>query len=369
MNPEIRQDESRSIRVAYHLDSDAFGGVERYLITLLEHLDRRRFEPILLGRVPDVVSQALGRLDVEMVGTPEVTSKWNVRSWQKSIGVVRQIQPVVFHGMQSHSFSGQYALASALLARTPRVLVTAHLPTPAQNRRQAWLAAVLRRGVDVQIVPGEWAQRELTRLGQRARRTVIVPNAIDTPDFVPREKAREMLGVASDAIVVGGLMRLEAYKRPDLVVELAKTIPGVTVVLFGDGPEHARLVAQSDGENVVLPGFRADASTLIRAFDVFVHPCPYENQPLAILEAMAAGLPVVVANEGGSAWMVEHDRTGLLASATLDGMSNAVRRLLEDRALADQISRAATLHVTREADPTTMARRVEALYEISAGQP
>lgn len=350
-------------RVAYHIESDAFGGVERYLVTLLEHLDRRRYEPLVLGRAPEVVRRSLLELDVEMISVPRVKSKWDAGAWRAVLGSVRRVRPDVFHGMLSHSFTGQYALASAVIARTPRVVVTVHCPTPASNRRQDWLGVQMRRRVDVQIVPGEWARGELARLGQLARYTVVVPNGIDMPDFVPRAEAREKLGVAADALVVGGLMRLDPDKRPDLVVGLAQTLPGVTIVLFGDGPERDHLAAQAEGGNVVLTGFRADAATLVRALDVVVHPCPVDNQPLAVLEAMAGGVPVVVADHGGVATMVEHERTGLIAPVTPEGMRSAVHRLLADRDLAARLSATAAAHVEHEADARTMTRRIEALYE------
>lgn len=354
-------------RVLYHIESDDFGGVERHLVTLLKHLDRRRFEPVVLGRAPEVVRRALSELDVEMVSVPPVRSKWDARAWRQVLTSVRRVRPQVFHGMLSHSFSGQSALASALIARTPRVVVTVHCPTPASNQRQAWLAAAFRRGVDVQIVPGEWARAELARLGQLARQTVTVPNGIDAPEFLSRAKAREVLGLAPDAIVVGDLMRLDADKRPDLVAGLAHTLPGVTAVLFGDGPERDHLAASTDGGNVLLTGFRSDAVTLVRSLDVFVHPCPVDNQPLAVLEAMAGGVPVVVADQGGAATMVEHERTGLLAPVNAEGMTHAVRRLLTDRELAARLATAAAAHVERDASASTMTRRTEALYEPGRG--
>jgi glycosyltransferase involved in cell wall biosynthesis len=351
------------LRVVYHLESDAFGGVERHLITLLKHLDRRRFEPVVLGQAPDALRRDLTDLEVEMVSLPEITSKWDWRAWKASLGAVRRLRPDVYHGMQSHSFSGQYALASAVIARVPLVIVTNHMPTPSSNRRQAWLGTLLRRGVDLQIVPGEWTRSELGRMGQLARHTVVVHQLIEKPDFVSRARAREILGVDPDATVVGGLMRLEAYKRPDLVVELAQTVPGVTVVLFGDGPERNALVKLADGTDVVLTGFMADANRYVRALDVFVHPCPADNQPLAVLEAMVGGVPVVVADEGGSATMVDHERTGLLAEATSEGMSEAVNRLLVDESLAAHLAAAGAAKVQSECDPRSVARRVEALYE------
>jgi glycosyltransferase involved in cell wall biosynthesis len=349
-------------RVVYSVTGEVYGGVERHLVTLLKHLDRTLYEPKVVGRAPEALQKELADLGVEFIPVPEVSSKWDVRAWVAVLRAVHRLRPQIFHGMQSHSFSGQYALASALVTRVPRALVTCHLPTPAPNSLQDRLAATLRRGVDVQIVPGAWAKAELARTGQLARRCVVVPNGIDKPVLVPRDIARSMLGLKPDAVVVGCLMRLEPEKRADLVVGLARTLPGVTAVVFGDGPERERLALQAAESDVLLTGFRPDAATLISALDVFVHPCPVDNQPLAVLEAMASGIPVVVANEGGAADMVEDGRTGLLAPATPDGMADAVRTLLTDEVLAARVAAAAAAHVAREANPAIMARRVEALY-------
>ena len=350
------------IRVVYSVEGDVFGGVERHLLTVLRHLDRLRFEPVVVGRAVPALRTELAGLDVEFVPLPEVVSKWDVRSWRRVLGVVRHLHPRVFHGMQSHSFSGHYALASALLARVPRVVVTCHLPTAASNARQNRFGAILRRGVDVQIAPGPWAQAELARTGQLARHCVIVPNGIEKTMLVPRAQARSILGLGPDAIVVGCLMRLEPEKRADLVVGLAGSLPGVTAVVFGDGPEREHLAAMAQGTDVVLTGFRSDAAALVSALDVFVHPCPVDNQPLAVLEAMAGGVPVVVANQGGTVDMVDHERTGLLAPATTEGMADAVRRLLGDRDLAGALAAAAADHVARKANPEAMTRRIEELY-------
>ncbi len=349
--------------MAYNIEGDVFGGVERHLVTLLHHLDRHRYEPVVVGRGAQELQSELKALQVPFVPLPEVASKWDVRAWGRVLGMIRRFHPQIFHGMQSHSFSGHYALAAAVLARVPRVVMTCHLPTPPSNFRQHRLAAILRRGVDVQIAPGPWAQAELARTGQLARHCVIVPNGIERPSLIPRTEARAMLGLAPDAVVVGCLMRLEPEKRADLVVGLARSLPGVTAVVFGDGPEREHLAALAQGSDVLLPGFRSDAAALVPALDVFLHPCPVDNQPLAVLEAMAGGVPVVVADQGGTVDMVEHERTGLLAPATAAGMADAVRRLLADQELAGAVVAAAAEHVAREADPETMTRRIEALYE------
>ena len=140
-------------------------------------------------------------------------------------------------------------------------------------------------------------------------------------------------------------------------------MPDATVVLFGEGPEEDSLIERAAGHSVVLTGFRADASQLLTALDVFVHPCPIDNQPLAVLEAMAGGVPVVVADQGGVATMVTHEQTGLTAPATLEGVARAVRRLIAEPDFAARLAAAAAAEVRLQADPDTMAKRVEALYQ------
>ena len=112
-----------------------------------------------------------------------------------------------------------------------------------------------------------------------------------------------------------------------------------------------------------LPGFRPDAVSLLPAFDVFIHPCPTDNQPLAIFEAMAAGVPVIVADQGGAALMVDDGRTGLRAPATPAGMSGAVSRLVDDPALAGRLAAAGRDEILSRFTTDAMTRKLEDLYE------
>jgi glycosyltransferase involved in cell wall biosynthesis len=112
-----------------------------------------------------------------------------------------------------------------------------------------------------------------------------------------------------------------------------------------------------------LPGFRLDAVSLLPACDVFIHPCPTDNQPLAVFEAMAAGLPVIVADKGGAALMVDDERTGLRAPATATGMSEAVRRVLGQPGFGRRMAEAGQAEVLTRFTTQAMTRRLEDLYE------
>ena len=172
-----------------------------------------------------------------------------------------------------------------------------------------------------------------------------------------------MLGITSTATVIGGSMRLVDWKRPELIIDAARELPDAVVVILGEGPEEERLRSLARGVDLRLPGFRLDAVSLLPAFDVFIHPCPTDNQPLAILEAMAAGVPVIVADEGGAALMIENERTGLAAPATANGMSEAVRRLIDEPVLAERLATAGRAEVLSRFTTRTMTKQLEDLYE------
>lgn len=351
-------------RIVYYVEGDEFGGVERHLLDVLGRLDRSRFDPIVMGVMhPELVSR-LPDLKVPARVLPRVRSKFDHRSWRQVRAAIRDEHPAILHAMLSHSFADQYAIATAVMERTRAVLVTAHLPTPPSNRPQAWLRRMLMMGVDIQIAPSEWTRTELVRLGQTGRRVEIVANGIDTPALLPRDEARARLGVPPDAFVVGGSMRLVEWKRPDLLVDVAQLLSDVDVVLIGDGPERAALEASGKSTGRVhMAGFQPDAPGLLTALDVFVHPCPHDNQPIAVLEAMASGVPVVVADQGGAATMIDHEHTGLRASPTAKDLAAAIDRLRRDRNLREACRNAALTEVATCFSIGAMVDRLEALYD------
>jgi glycosyltransferase involved in cell wall biosynthesis len=112
-------------------------------------------------------------------------------------------------------------------------------------------------------------------------------------------QSRAELGLADDAFIVGFVGRLHPSKDPETLVRAFKAaaLPGATLLLAGEGPERPALERLIAGDPAIrLLGYRTDAPALYRAFDLFVLPSRFEQVPLAILEAMGAGLPMIVSN-------------------------------------------------------------------------
>ena len=350
------------VRVVYYVEGYSFGGVERHLLHLLDDLERQRFEPMVIGVMADELEQELGTRRVPVVRLDRIRGNLDIPGFFRAFGALRKARPVIFHAMLSHSHAAQYAIMAAIALRTPVVMTTAHLPTQSESQMRRRLGQFILRGVDMQVLPSEWTKAELVRLDGLHGSYEIVANGIALPALLTREEARKQLGIGAGARVIGGSMRLVDWKRPELIVEAARARAGTVAVILGEGPEEDRLRSLAEGMDLRLPGFRLDAVSLLPAFDVFVHPCPTDNQPLAIFEAMAAGVPVIVADQGGAALMVDDGRTGLRAPATEAGMSGAVSCLLDDQALAGRLAAAGRDEVLSRFTTEAMTRHLEDLY-------
>jgi len=134
-----------------------------------------------------------------------------------------------------------------------------------------------------------------------AERISVIPNGIDPGEFrydpALRRAARERFGIAPDAVVVGGVGRLEPTKRFDRLIRAVREVPGVTLLLVGDGSARASLeaLAASQGirRRVVFAGAVGHAREALCAMDVFASPSEQETFGLAVLEALASGLPAL----------------------------------------------------------------------------
>jgi glycosyltransferase involved in cell wall biosynthesis len=179
---------------------------------------------------------------------------------------------------------------------------------------------------------------------------------IDTRRYHPlpspahRAALRAELGlpVAPDAPVVGIVARIVMEKGFRELVRAFAAVrqgdPRARLVIVGEGPEMAELVAQIAAhglqEAVVLLGNRLDVPQLLRTFDLFVLPSYREGMPVALLEAMASGLPVVATDVRGSREVVDPGRNGLLVPlGDVPALADALRRVLVDPEMAARMGR------------------------------
>lgn len=176
-------------------------------------------------------------------------------------------------------------------------------------------------------------------LAERRSPSLVLPNVVDTScDRLSREEARRQLQLPLNEPVIGVVGRLHYKKRPDLVIDTFKSLQGVVepavqpqLIFMGDGPARQNLqIAKQTVAGIHLPGNVARAADFLPALDVLLHCGDVEAFGMVILEAMAAGVPVVVGPRekmSGPAFVL--DDLGWYAKAdTASAYAEAIQRCL-----------------------------------------
>jgi glycosyltransferase involved in cell wall biosynthesis len=210
--------------------------------------------------------------------------------------------------------------------------------------------------------------------GVPADRLKVIYAGIDPDDYAPTQKrralARQLLAAGEDEWLVGFTGRIVADKGIPTLIALARRFKQrsekVRFVLIGDGPLRPQVEAIARDENLPLQclSFRADVPLLLVGLDAYVHPSRYESFCLSVLEAMAAGLPVIASKVGGLPELVTPE-TGILIDAldNLDAWDDALRALWRERERAQALGEAARRRVTEHFPWHRFADEHAAVYE------
>ena len=238
--------------------------------------------------------------------------------------------------------------------------------TASQSRALAW---VLRWFADRVVCNSRAAAARLLELGVPAHKPVVIPNALPAGCF---ERAMPAFPPASKTLRVGLVARMnEQVKNHPAMLRatavLVKEFPDLEVLLAGDGKLRPELEAMAAGlgisKNVRFLGERRDIPAVLAALDVSVLTSTSESMPNAILEAMAAGLPVVSTRVGGSPEVVRQGETGFLVdSGNDDQLVEALRTLLRNEQLRKQCGAAGRELAREQFGVENVQKQYEDLY-------
>jgi glycosyltransferase involved in cell wall biosynthesis len=286
--------------------------------------------------------------------------------WRRAPALYRALaatRPELVHVNLVDPDANRVLLAVAGAGPAPAV-ATAHMTGPiASGRRRATLALVYRRLAAVVAVSAEIRDLLAARLGLRPGLIRVVRNGVEPLAPAPRRPA-----AGAGPLLVGGVGRLTQQKGFDLLVEATRRLVAdgwpVEVRLAGAGRERDRLAAAAAGLPVHLAGFTDDVPGFLAPLDVFCLPSRAEGLPLALLEAMMAGLPCLAtavgeipAAVGGAALVVP--------PGDVDALTEALRRLLGDPDLRAELAGRARALAVREFDVAAMVAATMGVYDAA----
>ncbi len=271
--------------------------------------------------------------------------------------------------------------------RSP-VVVSYHneiLPTSRslhKRRLRSYMEKLLRDGTAHFIAVSPGIQEELIQeIGCPRQKVSFIPNGIRIEGVgEPADHLRERAhwGWPEDAYIVGTAARLTWEKGIDILLtalsQAVKAEPQLRLVIMGDGPLEAdlRQMTKTLGldDHVRFLGYLDNARSLFPAFDAFVLPSRTEGWPLSIMEAMAAGLPVVATRVGGIPELVQDGKNGILVEpGEVDRLHEALVTLVRDPVRARDWGQKAATHARERFHAQAMVSQVEAVYRGIIGSP
>lgn len=224
---------------------------------------------------------------------------------------------------------------------------------------------------DVSLAPSKLIQSDMERIGINNVR--LWKRGVNADKFNPRFRSSEMRNRLSDGhpdetllIYVG---RLGAEKQIDQIKAVLEQVPGTRLALVGNGPDRAELETHFEGLPVIFAGYLSGTqlSEAYASADIFVFPSALETFGLVVVEAMAAGLPVVAARVGGVRDVVEEGVTGYTFEVNdIAAMIRGVRQIAQSRARIEQMGRAARIFAETQSWDAMMDEVIELYASLIA---
>jgi len=302
--------------------------------------------------------------------------KMSLKVLSRLDALFRQYRPAVVH---THLLALNYAYPLMLRYRTPARVHTVHSLAQREMgvRVGAWvrmLAFRYRFGGVVPVAVADEVRASIQQLYGYPD-PPLIPNGIPTDEYAPdpdrRVQWRQAHGIEPHATVLTHVGRFAPPKNHALLIEAFAQVRS-------DAPLYLLLVGSGELENAVREqvaglglqgrvrflGVRADVADILRASDVFVLSSRWEGNPMSVMEAMAAGLPVVSTAVGGVPELVREGETGLLVpSEDAGALAQALQALVDDPVRRQAMGATARQHAVAHFDIRHTVRMYEELYE------
>ncbi len=259
--------------------------------------------------------------------------------------------------------------AAARLAKVPVRFLSRRVDFPIQSKKK------YTEGVDAIVAISEGVKSVLLQGGIPDRLIHVVPSGIDFSPFdeaLPKDFLRKEFGFADDDYLVGIVAQLEDHKGHAYLLEAVRAIkaqaPKMRLIVVGEGSLRLDLTKQAQDlrvdDIVFFLGFRHDVPKILASLDLFVLSSHMEGLGTSLMDAMAAGLPIVATMAGGIPEVVLHRETGLLVPPRdPQALAQSILKLYLDRALAARLAAKGREVVHEKFSAEAMARRIITLYE------
>ena len=369
----------RKIRIAQVITGLVLGGGGQVMLTIARNLDRTRFEMDIYCVIGggELVPE-FERMGYRVRIIPAYAGETLLRYRPAQVlQLARELREGNYDLVHTHLFQADViGRIAARLAGVPRMIKSLHNMGAWKKRHHLLVDRCLSgRTERILCCSDELRDSAIRQEKLDPRRVVTIYHGVDVARFSPnidRAAYCRELGLDPARRIIGTIGRPIPEKGQQHLVDAVPAIlaahPDTQFLVVGEGPLRKSLEQRAADRGIAdrirFVGARADIPEMLALMDVFVFPSLREGLGIAVLEAMAAGVPIVAANIRPLSEIVAHERTGLLVEAASSAaLSAGVNRLLADRQLWTRLRTAAGEAVNEQFTETRMVRETEAVYQ------
>lgn len=347
-------------------------GSPRALVRVVEALDRKRYEPLFWATGDGPLVDVLTERGIQVVrgDAGPVSYRQPVAAARRVAGKVAALGRLGVDVLHVNEFGWNLDLVFGAALRRIPIVLHVHNPLTVAPRNLNGLLA------DRVVFVSEAHRSATPGLDTLRRKTVVLPNSVDTACFAAGRSIRESLGIDPSHLVIGTVAQISRRKGIDLLLEVARRLlaarDDVRFVIVGHtGVEEEsfagqmRKLAQAPplAGRVSFLGSRDDIPDLMASMDVFFLPTRAEPFGMVIIEAMAAGLPVVATRTGGIPEIITRPDLGFaVAPEDVDGYVYALQSLLDSPLLRRDMGAGGRRSLVGRFDDVAYGRALDTLY-------
>ena len=350
-------------------------GLEQVVLNIIHCLDRTKFNPSFCSFMePDpTMYEKLMKLDLPCY------------ILSKKIGI-DYFLPVKLHNVlikekvdlvNSHDIGATiYAAPAGRLAGIKKVIHTEHSQILTKSKYFCLYRWIMKNWVSFAItVSYDLEKYFIKKMRVSNNKVETIPNGIDIHKFESYEDItylKKYFQIGENEKIIGSIGRLTEQKAYEYLLRafniVLKDSPNTKLIIVGEGNLRESLEKLSRNlqieDRVIFTGIRQDIPNLLRLFDVFALSSLWEGQPITIMEAMAAGKPIVVTDVGGNREILGQDKYGLIVPPKQPvALAKAISKVLSDKKLAEKLGNDAKAYSTEKLSHLGMVRKYESVFD------
>jgi len=352
----------------------AIGGLQQVVVNICRSIDKNKFDisVLCLRDLGEYVTEIKNQ-GVKVIYLPQKHSGTDYFSFLKVAKILRDEQIDIIHTHNTQPLVD--GTIGAILSGVKTIIHTDHARKFPDKKRYMFAEWLMSHFVNKIVGVSEHTSNNLIKYEKISPKKIItIPNGIDGLKYnikIDREKKKKELGITRDGPIIGLGVRLIKSKGITYLLkampELIKTFPDITLVIAGMGDYENQLKKEANeigvDKNTLFIGPRLDMPELLKLFDLYVLPSLSEGLPMVLLEAMAAGCPIIATKVGGIELAITDGENGLLIEPRNSQLlTKNIITLLNDNKLRASIIKNGYRIFKEKFSAQIMMERYEKLY-------